>query len=79
MRDAITAGDEILSGLPNFCWTDREFGGSRIRICIAWVRQRALRVRTKVCSSSVLGIPSGFNTKLGKKQRKEIQPVTNLS
>ena len=64
----MTAGDDTLSGLPNFCCTDAEFGGSRIRICIAWVRQRVLSVRTKVCSSRVLGTLSGFNTRLGKIQ-----------
>jgi len=52
IREAMTAGEETLRGMQNFCWTDSEFGGSRMRIWSACVRQSVFRVRVNVCSST---------------------------
>ena len=67
MREAMTAGDDILRGLLNLYRTCSELvgSGSRMRICNAWVRQRVLRVRTKVCSSKAVN-ERGLRTKVNR-------------
>jgi hypothetical protein len=64
MRDAMTAGGNTFSGLAKICCIVTELAGLRIRIWSAWVRQRVLSVRVKVCSSSSGGILDGVNTGL---------------
>jgi len=62
MREAMTLGEDNFRDFPNFCWTVSELVGSRMRICMAWVRQRVVKVRIKVCSSRECGRFSGVKT-----------------